>query len=291
MFKKMMIPYDLSDDSRESLFVGERFLKEDPTYELYVVHAIPFIATSYYGEAELTLGIPADITPKIESKIRGDLHSLGYSSNLLNQVKIEVSWGDPVSVILAQEAKVDFITMTTHGRSGFKKFLMGSVAEKIMQQAEKPVFIVRSAPKIHPQKIVVPVTFQEENFEVLKRLVSLYPESNHEYHLVHVLGESDLFGMYQQMMDQPLNINEELLNKLATDQMKLLVSKVFTKPVVTKILSGDIAVEIANYVSSIHADMAVLTTHHKGGLRHFFLGSESEKLVRQLSVNVLCLSA
>jgi nucleotide-binding universal stress UspA family protein len=35
------------------------------------------------------------------------------------------------------------IAMSTHGRSGVKRFLLGSVAEKIVRHATKPIFLVR----------------------------------------------------------------------------------------------------------------------------------------------------
>lgn len=286
--KKILIPYDLSENSRESLFYGERFLKQSSDHELVVVHALPLVSLSLYGEAEMTLGLPPEIIPSLENKIRSELHSLGYSSNLLNQVHIRVIWGDPVSVILEQAADCDLVALTTHGYKGIKKLLLGSVTEKIVRHAQIPVMVVRSAQKCFPKSIVVPVNLEENTYEVLKKLLSLYPEDQHEYHIVHVIGESDLLGMYQQILDQPLLLDESLLFKAAQNKIGQLVKKVFNQPVRTSILTGSVSLEVTAYAATQEADLLVLPTHHKGPIGRFLLGSEADTIVREASGNVLC---
>lgn len=45
---------------------------------------------------------------------------------------------------LAQDKAVDLIVMSTHGRSGLSRWVYGSVANKVLQQAPCPVFLVRA---------------------------------------------------------------------------------------------------------------------------------------------------
>jgi len=63
------------------------------------------------------------------------------------EVDSHVRYGDDAEEILAHSNHddIDFIAMSTHGRSGIKRFLIGSVAEKIVRHATKPVFLVRCA--------------------------------------------------------------------------------------------------------------------------------------------------
>jgi nucleotide-binding universal stress UspA family protein len=58
---------------------------------------------------------------------------------------IEVRCGDPVAEILAgaRETRADLIIMTTHGRTGLKRLLFGSVAEAMLRQTVVPVFLLR----------------------------------------------------------------------------------------------------------------------------------------------------
>jgi nucleotide-binding universal stress UspA family protein len=59
--------------------------------------------------------------------------------------KTEVRHGDPGAEIVgaAQAADADLIAMTTHGRSGLRRVLFGSVAEAVLRQARIPVFLLR----------------------------------------------------------------------------------------------------------------------------------------------------
>ena len=72
-------------------------------------------------------------------KIEGRLKAKGF------RVDTHVRYGDDAEEILdhASQKDVDFIAMTTHGRSGIKRFLLGSVAEKILRHSPKPIFLVR----------------------------------------------------------------------------------------------------------------------------------------------------
>ena len=61
------------------------------------------------------------------------------------KVDSHVRYGVDAEEILdhAAQKDIDFVAMTTHGRSGVKRFLIGSVAEKILRHSPKPVFLVR----------------------------------------------------------------------------------------------------------------------------------------------------
>jgi nucleotide-binding universal stress UspA family protein len=61
------------------------------------------------------------------------------------KVDSHVRYGNEAEEILdhAAQKDIDFIAMTTHGRSGVKRFLIGSVAEKILRHSPKPIFLVR----------------------------------------------------------------------------------------------------------------------------------------------------
>ena len=65
------------------------------------------------------------------------------------QVRTEVRVGVPVREIVAcaREREVDFIAMTTHGRSGLGRLLFGSVAETVLRQGDFPVFFLRQTEK------------------------------------------------------------------------------------------------------------------------------------------------
>jgi nucleotide-binding universal stress UspA family protein len=46
----------------------------------------------------------------------------------------------------ARESEADLIAMTTHGRTGLRRLLFGSVAEAVLRTSHVPVFVVRATP-------------------------------------------------------------------------------------------------------------------------------------------------
>jgi len=68
------------------------------------------------------------------------LHALGVT-----HVGRRVEPGEPHEVIVrvAHEMGCDLIVMGTHGRSGFERLMMGSVAERVLRKATCPVLTVR----------------------------------------------------------------------------------------------------------------------------------------------------
>ncbi len=59
-------------------------------------------------------------------------------------VKIRLEEGIPVKTILELSNEYDLIVMGTLGRTGMSKFLMGSVAERVVRASRCPVLVVRS---------------------------------------------------------------------------------------------------------------------------------------------------
>lgn len=61
------------------------------------------------------------------------------------KVRVVIRDGDPASGILefAHKEDVDVIVMSTHGRSGLSRVIMGSVAEKVVLTTKRPVMLVK----------------------------------------------------------------------------------------------------------------------------------------------------
>jgi nucleotide-binding universal stress UspA family protein len=62
-------------------------------------------------------------------------------------VDTHVRYGNDAEEILdhAAQKEIGLVAMSTHGRSGVKRFFLGSVAEKVLRHAPKPVYLVRCA--------------------------------------------------------------------------------------------------------------------------------------------------
>ncbi|MFZ0759605.1 MAG: universal stress protein [Candidatus Sulfotelmatobacter sp.] len=123
------------------------------------------------------------------------------------------SAGDVWKVLfrLIGEHAIDLIVVGTHGRTGARKLLMGSIAEKIFRQAPCPVLSVGPNVRIKPnseirfQHIVFATDFGEESLAALPYAVSLAEEEQAELVLLHIVeqpsaGISDLKGVTASLM-------------------------------------------------------------------------------------------
>jgi nucleotide-binding universal stress UspA family protein len=62
------------------------------------------------------------------------------------ETQVAVEMGNPAEVILdyCQKGQIDRIIMATHGRTGIKRWVLGSVADKILRAADRTVVLVRA---------------------------------------------------------------------------------------------------------------------------------------------------
>jgi nucleotide-binding universal stress UspA family protein len=131
--RKILVPIDFSANSKESLEYASAFAK-DYDAELLIVHVMDSAIENLDGiqPVEAMEGIDAalrDVKPTDET--------IPYSHRMLE--------GPPADTILktAEEENVEMIVMGTHGRSGFKRLVMGSVAEAVVRKAPCPVLTLR----------------------------------------------------------------------------------------------------------------------------------------------------
>ena len=65
------------------------------------------------------------------------------------EFKHQLAFGDPAKEItrIAAEERVEMIVMSSHGRTGLARVVMGSVAEKVVRRANCPVVVFKQAEK------------------------------------------------------------------------------------------------------------------------------------------------
>jgi nucleotide-binding universal stress UspA family protein len=92
---------------------------------------------------------PGVIWTTIDNSMR-EKHALDALREKLADAKyqglhLNVLFGDPGSEIaaFAQNEKADLIVLPSHGRTGLRRFLIGSVSEKVVRHAHCPVLVLR----------------------------------------------------------------------------------------------------------------------------------------------------
>lgn len=167
MTHKVLIPLDGSEFSRQILSHVQRFLDPDDA-ELLLLHvaSLPegltappprpsvivdqFVLQEYESSDHVRRAqhpidrnhALASLLGSLRDEFQADVSRLqeaGYA------VTAAVRFGDPADEIVSAAGNegVDLIAMTTHGRSGLRRLVLGSVAEKVLHRVSLPILLVR----------------------------------------------------------------------------------------------------------------------------------------------------
>jgi nucleotide-binding universal stress UspA family protein len=141
MYKKILVPLDGSPIAEAVLPHAEALAKSENA-ELIILRVPSIPAVEYVA-----------LDPILASSLRKDIRdeAANYVNETVNTLKKEniqaigITKEGPVPdtiLDVAVETHADMIAMSTHGRTGVKRWLMGSVADKIVHHAHIPVMLI-----------------------------------------------------------------------------------------------------------------------------------------------------
>jgi universal stress protein A len=135
-FTRILCPVDFDQNSLAALKVAGELAAEERKATLDIVHVVPIPAGP-------EVAIPFD---RLEGRARTKLLRL-VRSRIDPKIRhtVHIKTGDPAGevVCMAEQSGVDLIVMATHGRRGLTRFVLGSVAERIVREAPCPVLIIK----------------------------------------------------------------------------------------------------------------------------------------------------
>ncbi len=198
--QRLLVPVDFSDLSALALkyaAVGARQFGA----ELLVLHAERFEVPPYVlaDNYERVLAELRQYRRDAETYLANFVRStLGPAVEQL-PLRFFVAETHPVDAILqtAESERVDLILMGTHGRSGWQRFTLGSVTEKVVRSAIVPVFVVRQKerefidvndPTAVPRltRILCPVNFTPVAQHALRYAVAIAARFNAHLTILHI---------------------------------------------------------------------------------------------------------
>ena len=137
-YRKILCPVDFDDNSVRALEEAA-LLAKGAGAKLHVLHVVPMVI--------LPVGSPVyiDIFKSQEDAAREQLKELARAHLGGVDHELAVELGDPASAIIGAEKRlgVDLVVMATHGRTGFARFFLGSVAEMVLRESVCAVLTVR----------------------------------------------------------------------------------------------------------------------------------------------------
>ncbi len=316
--KKIMCAVDFSDFSHLILSYG-RALAAEFHARLYVCHVLnDMVMLSSHGQAYI-------VSEKV-AKERLDATKV-LLENLVKEQGMEaeiiLSQGHEADELtrIVQEKNIDLVIAATHGGSGIKRFLIGSVTDRLVKTLTCPLLVLH-AQEDHPafpnvfrvplERILVGCDFSPESDLALKYGLSLAQEFQAELHLVHVIKpekhieltttdymkiqEGDYLGwtrsefltLQQKATDEEWARRGRLLSRIERQLSHMIPeeSRDWCTPVIN-LLEGKAYSELIHYADTKKVDMMVLGIHGQSLLEQFLVGSTTDRVISRSNCPVL----
>jgi len=291
MFDRILVPLDGSPEA-EAVFTPLRGLLRRKDAEVVLFQAINLPPAVQLDNAAYVLaGIESEAGAYLEAK-RAELESEGI------QVRTHLEPGRPADAILraAESLGATLVAMSTHGRTGFVRWMLGSVTEDVLRRSRIPVFVANTQPagirvrSRNTRVILVPFDGSEASLCVTPLAVEMARLFEAGVAVLRVedgaAAAPDL-GFVGFLMDGPSSLEgrPDLLDRDLID-----AGNRFAKEGIQTTLfrvRGDTASKINHLARMLPVELIVMATHGRQGMSRLITGSVAEEVVRKAEAPVL----
>ena len=283
---KILVPIDFSDRSKKALQVADQFA------QLFNATITPFYSHLPILELDepYALGLSSNVYQNFEN-LEEQLASRvqEVAENNVDKSRLEkasVVLGNAAESIIDASEMYDYIIMSSHGRTGFSRFLLGSVAEKVLRLAHTPVLIVENESNVGDfKKIMVTTDFSDNAAEAYPYAIDIAEKAGATIDLVHVLS----FEQFDENeKDLSLRkIREERLKLLEKEHFGRISDQVNHKLIVSK---DSVHEAIFNHVQNNEYNLIVMATVGRTGINYLMMGSTTANVVRHVKTAVLSIN-
>lgn len=291
--KRILCATDFSDLSNQTISFGIALAKTFNA-KLFVCHIIDLPFAAMNGEVQLD---------PIEQQNRMAAYAQEQLEQLFDKESIEweplVSIGHTADEIsrIVDKHRIDIVVSATHGRSGLKRLLLGSVTERLMRTIRCPLLIIKEQEteaagmkrtSFPPRRILVGCDFSTDSELAFQYGLAMAQEFEAELHLVHVVEppvyQNILFSDVSSGLYNRDAMLEELSNKL--DRMVPDEARNWCDPT-TALREGKPDEELTRYADVNDMDLLVVGVRGHGLVETLFVGSTTDRVARRSPCPVL----
>jgi Universal stress protein UspA and related nucleotide-binding proteins len=286
MYSKILVPLDGSNFS-EQILPYARFFAD--------AHRIP---------VELLRVTDPELRPPFWPTETADLYLRRIAAEYFSGVATSTAEVGAPGRVIVDYAKRDsscLIAMATHGMSGARRWLVGSVTSKVVQTAANPLLLIRPSAHadalthVRMDKIFVPLDGSGLAEKTLPHACALAKRLNLEMHLLRVCTlPLDAYVVTDgDIAQDPAQLREELAREAQAylDGKVAALSAMGFERVVAVALQGDPASEIIDLTRKTPNSLVAMSTHGRSGIGRWVLGSVAERVVQHSQDPVLLIRA
>jgi nucleotide-binding universal stress UspA family protein len=192
-----------------------------------------------------------------------------------------------------EEASIDLVAMTTHGRGGFQRAWLGSTTDAMCRECPAPILLIRpsatggevDASSDHAfRRVLAALDGSQASERALAGALALGVTAEASVVLAHVVGPP--VAAASPYLPDPIQLTQEEVAARTARVQRYLTgvaswAELEDRAVETRIMTDyEPAPAILDLAETVDADLLVLGTHGRGGLRRLILGSVADKVVR-----------
>lgn len=212
------------------------------------------------------------------------------------RVETAVLEGDPAATIVedAGAFDADLIVMGTHGRTGVRRYVVGSVTERVVRLADAPVLTARAGIESGPagdcDDVLIPTDGSEYAGVAVDHGIAIAERFDACVHAVSIVDVGDLAARveYTPPTDALERIREQRTDATAAIADRAREAGLDAR---TDVREGFPASDLLEYADEAGIDLLAMGTHGRTGLNRFLLGSTTERVIRHADAPVLAVNA
>lgn len=288
MLGKILCPVDFSAGSNAALKLAVRLAGANGS-ELVIAHAFQFPGIA--ATEPMMAGRAIKLAEEGEKR---SLAAAGEQALALGATRVTTRflegapWHELVGLVESEH--IDLVVMGTHGRTGLKRWLIGSVAEKVVRHAAASVLVVRGNPD-GPRfdHVLCPIDFADDSSRIVERVETFADPNGAGIELLHAI-ELPLAASGDPLLADFISD----VDRRATSQLETYVAAVKARRQIhvhAEVLTGNTEeLILAKLEEDRTFDLVAVGAHGRTGIKRF-LGSVAEKLVRHSPCSVLVVRA
>lgn len=307
MFEKIIVPLDGSQVAARALGYATALAERFNAALTLVSVVAPDLDNLGVGDI---FGVTSDVRRAAERK--AITNATDYLESVAAPLRacgiacaVAVHRGNPAEEIIAcaGNAPGTLIAMSTHGRTGFQRWRIGSVAQHVMRHAPVPTFVVRAREDELPdatitvREITVPLDGSPLAETALPTATALADAFGVRLVLLNVLSNIVYPASYYDTAFVPSNVEEARADEEGVEAYLADVAARIAMPtrVIQTLRQQSIASRpeeaISEYLKERPAGMVVMASHGRGGILRWAVGSTAEGMMTQSPQPLLIIRA
>ena len=293
----ILVPNDFSTHAEQALEYATMIAKESgASIDILHVCQVPNIGLNdpSFGpvtNADLINNARREIVEGAQKKLEKAATQLREDGLTVATFVDEGSIHDRINAT-ANEKQADLVVMGTHGRTGLRRALLGSVAERLVRTSRAPVITVPAKQKIErPEQILVAYDFSPSAKQAASAARKLHGMFGASVHIAHIYFDPWVeYATDGAAESQTGSVRREAVRVGLEQMLKRDVDELFSidrSTVTTHLVAGRAVESLLNASEDVGADIVCIGATGKSSVDRILLGSVAEKLIRLSEVPVL----